>query len=385
MLLADGGNLYLQCTLGTDGNVRRSWLFRYERDGRRRDMGLGPLHTIGLAEARDKARSLRQQLLDDIDPLDARRQRRADERLERAKQMSFGACVEAYLATHEIAWKNDKHRAQWRMTLTKYCSSISDLPVKDIDTDLVLRVLTPLWATRTETAKRLRGRIERVLSWAKGRGLRSGENPARWSGHLDEMLARPSKVRSVKHHSALPYQELPAFMAELRGRDSLSARALELTILCGTRTSETIGATWNEIDLKAKVWTVSAERMKAGKEHRIPLSDRAVEILSSLPRHGKRVFPLSNMAMLELLRGMRPGATTHGFRSSLRTWASEATSFPHEVCEQALAHTISNKVERAYRRGDLFQKRAAMMQAWAAYCAKPAPTGATVTPIAGRR
>jgi integrase len=383
MLLADGGNLYLQCTLGTDGHVRRSWVFRYERDGHRREMGLGPLHTIGLSDARNKARSLRQQLLDDVDPLDARRQRRAGVRLEAAKQMSFGDCVEAYLATHEIAWKNDKHRQQWRMTLTTYCSSISDLPVKDIDTDLVLRVLTPVWATRTETAKRLRGRIERVLSWAKGRNLRSGENPARWSGHLDEMLAAPSKVHSVKHHSALPYQEMPAFMAELRGRNSLSARALELTILCGTRTSETIGATWGEIDLTARTWIIPSERMKVGKEHRIPLPDRAIEILSSLPQHSKRVFPLSNMAMLELLRGMRPGTTTHGFRSSFRTWASEATSFPHEVCEQALAHTISNKVERAYRRGDLFQKRAAMMQAWAAYCSKP-PVDGKVLPIAGR-
>jgi integrase len=384
MLLADGGNLYLQCTLGTDGNVRRSWLFRYERDGRRREMGLGPLHTIGLADAREEARSLRQQLLNDVDPLEARRERRTQRRLEAAKAMNFGQCVAAYLAAHEISWKNDKHRQQWRMTLTKYCSSISDLPVKDIDTDLVLRVLTPLWATRTETATRLRGRIERVLSWAKGRGLRAGENPARWSGHLDEMLAAPSKVRSVRHHAALPYQELPAFMAELRGRDSPSARALELTILCGTRTSETIGATWSEIDLAARTWVIPAERMKAGKEHRIPLSDRAIEILSGLPRQGKRVFPLSNMAMLECLRGMRPGTTTHGFRSSLRTWSSEVTSFPHEVCEQALAHTISNKVERVYRRGDLFQKRAAMMQAWGAYCGKP-PADGKVLPIRAAR
>jgi integrase len=256
--------------------------------------------------------------------------------------------------------------------------------VKDIDTDLVLRVLTPLWATRTETAKRLRGRIERVLAWAKGRGLRDGENnPARWSGHLDEMLARPSKIRSVKHHSALPYQELPAFMAELRTRDSLSARALELTILCGTRTSETIGASWHEFDLAARTWIVPAERMKAGKEHKIPLSDRAVAILASLPRHGGRVFPLSNMAMLECLRGIRPGTTTHGFRSSFRTWASEQTNFPHEVCEQALAHTISDKVQRAYQRGTLFGKRAALMQAWTAYCGKP-PAAGQVVPIAGR-
>jgi integrase len=384
MLLADGGNLYLQCTLGADGSVRRSWLFRYERDGRRREMGLGPLHTIGLGEARDKARSLRQQLLADVDPLTAKRQQRAERRLEAAKAMSFGQCVEAYLAAHEISWKNDKHRQQWRMTLTKYCSSISDLPVKNVDTDLVLRVLTPLWGTRTVTATRLRGRIERVLAWAKGRGLRDGENPARWSGHLDEMLAAPSKVRRVKHHSALPYQEIPAFAAELRGRDSLSARALELTILCGTRTSETIGATWGEIDLAAQTWIIPAERMKAGKEHKIPLSDRAVEILSSLPRQGKRVFPRSNMAMFELLRGMRPGTTVHGFRSSFRTWASDQTNSPHEVCEQALAHTISNAVERAYQRGTLFQKRAALMAAWAAYCGKP-PADGKVLPIRAAR
>jgi integrase len=379
-LLADGGNLYLQATLADDGSVRRSWVFRYEFDGRRRDMGLGPLHTIGLAEARDRARNLRQQLLDDIDPLDARRAERTRRRLEAAKAMTFGACVEAYLATHEVAWRNEKHRAQWRMTLTQYCKSISDLPVKDIDTDLVLRVLTPLWATRTATASRLRGRIERVLSWAKGRGLRDGENPARWSGHLDEMLAAPSKVAKVKHHSALPYAELPAFMAELRGRDNLNARALELTILCGTRTSETIGATWAEVDLAARTWTIPAERMKAGKEHKIPLSDRAVAIFAGLPRKGDRIFALSSMAILELLGSMRPGVTVHGFRSALRTWASEQTAFPHEVCEQALAHTISNAVERAYRRGDLFEKRAKLMATWARYCGQPSPAG-KVLPI----
>jgi integrase len=385
VLLADGGNLYLQCTFGADGNVRRSWLFRYERDGRRREMGLGPLHTIGLADAREKARSLRQQILDDVDPLTAKRARRAEQRLEAAKAMTFGQCVEAYLAAHEISWKNDKHRQQWRMTLTKYCSSISDLPVKDIDTDLVLRVLTPLWATRTETATRLRGRIERVLSWAKGRGLReSGENPARWSGHLDEMLAAPSKVVKVRHHPALPYRDIPAFMAELRTRDSLSSSALELTILCATRTSETIGAVWSEVDLEARTWTVPAERMKAGKEHKIPLSDRALKILAALPRKGDRVFSLSNMAMLELLRGMRPGTTVHGFRSSFRTWCSEEGNFPREVCEQALAHTISDAVERAYQRGSLLRKRAALMQAWAAYCGKP-PADGKVLPIRAAR
>src|SRR5262245_14051408 len=212
VLLSDGGNLYLQATLGMEGNIRRSWVFRYELDGKRRDMGLGPEHTVSLAEARNKARVLRQQLLDDTDPLDEKRRRREARLLEAAKVMTFGACVEGYLDAHAAAWKNAKHRAAWRMTLTAYCKPISDLPVKDIDTDLVLRVLTPLWKTRTETAKRLRGRIERVLSWAKGRGLRDGEDPAHWSGHLSEMLANPAKLAPIEHHPALPYLELPALM-----------------------------------------------------------------------------------------------------------------------------------------------------------------------------
>jgi integrase len=274
------------------------------------------------------------------------------------------------------------------MTLTNYCKLIYDLPVKNIDTDLVLRVLTPLWTKRTQTAKRLRGRIERVLSWAKGRELRTGENPARWAGHLDEMLAAPSKVAKVRHHPALPYLELPAFMAELRSRDSISARALECAILSAARTSEVIGVTWDEIDIAGKVWTVPPERMKAGKEHRVPLTARMLEILAGLPRRkGNVVFasagnkPLSNMAMLDLLRGMRPGTTVHGFRSTFRTWASEQSRFNPELSKAALAHTISDKVDAAYQRGDLFEKRRRLMDAWAAYCAKPAPVGATVTPL----
>jgi integrase len=382
--LADGGNLYLECTLGADGSVRRSWVFRYEIDGRRHELGLGPLHTRGLKEARGKARDLRLQLLDGIDPLAAKRKERERGRLEAAKQMTFGACAEAYLETHDAAWKNEKHRQQWRMTLTKYCKPISDLPIEEIDTDLVLRVLTPLWKTRTETGKRLRGRIERVLSWAKGRGLRAGENPARWDGHLDEMLAAPSKVRKVKHHAALPYAELPDFMAELRDRDSTSARALEFTILTAARTGETIGATWAEIDFDAKVWTVLASRMKAGKKHRVPLTDRTLAILKALPHHGDRIFPLSNMGMLQLLRGMRPGATTHGFRSAFRDWAADSTNYPNHVVEMALAHAVGDKVEKAYRRGDLFEKRRRLMAEWDRYCARPLPIGATVTTLTRR-
>jgi integrase len=302
----DGRGLYLQCGAGADGSIWRSWVFRYSANGRDRYMGLGPLADVTLAEAREKALAARKLRLEGIDPIDARKAQRIASQLEATKAMTFGACVNAYLQTHEAAWKNATHRHQWRMTLTAYCKPITNLPVKDIDTDLVLKVLTPLWTTRTETATRLRGRIERVLSWAKGRGLRDGENPARWNGHLSEMLASPAKIAAARHHPALPYTELPEFMAELRGRDSLSARALEFTILTAARTSEVIGATWNEIDFEAKLWTVPAARMKAGKEHRVPLCERAVQILFELPRHGARIFPLSNMAMLQLLRGMRP-------------------------------------------------------------------------------
>src|SRR5262249_37384076 len=212
--------------------------------------------------------------------------------------------------------------------------------------------------TRTETAKRLRGRIERVLSWAKGRGLRNGENPARWAGHLDEMLASPSKIAAVRHHPALPYAENPAFMAELRGLDSLSAKALEFTILTATRTGEVIGATWDEIDFAAKTWAIPASRMKAGKEHKVPLSERAIAVLRSVPRHGRRIFPLSNMAMLQLMRGLRPGYVPHGFRSCFMDWCHETTNYPKVVIDMALAHKVGNKVEAAYRRGDLFTKRA---------------------------
>jgi integrase len=387
-VIADGGNLFLQVTAGKDGHVRRSWLFKYELNGRRREMGLGPVYTVSLGEARDKARDLRRQLIGSVDPLEAATEQARQRRLEAAKQMTFGQCVDAYLETHDVAWRNAKHRAQWRTTLGTYCSAISDLPVKEIDTDLVLRVLTPLWTKKTETAKRLRGRIERVLAWAKGRGLRSGENPARWSGHLAEMLAAPGKLTSVHHHAALPYADMPGFMAELRKRDSLAAAPLELAVLTASRTGEVVGALWSEIDLDAKVWTIPALRMKASREHRIPLSDRALAVLRGLPRRGDRVFEsLSDDAMLKLLRRLRPGLTVHGFRSSFRDWAAERTNYANHVVEAALAHAVGNKTEAAYRRGDLFDKRRKLMDAWTAYCAKPEKAvGAVgnVTPI-GRK
>ncbi len=376
----DGRGLYLQCTAGADGSVCRSWVFRYRAGNRERYMGLGPLADVSLAEAREKAAAARKLRLEGLDPLEARKAQRSAAQLEAAKAMTFGQCVEAYLQTHEAGWKNPKHRAQWYMTLTAYCRPIADLPVKDVDTDLVLRVLTPLWTSRTETAKRLRGRIERVLSWAKGRGLRGGENPARWEGHLDEMLPSPAKIAAVQHHPALPYQELPAFRAELRARDSLSARALEFTILTAARTGEVIGAEWSEIDLGAKVWTVPANRMKASTEHRVPLNARAVAILQGLDRRSKRLFPLSNMAMLELLRGIRPGLTVHGFRSSFMDWCHECTNYPKVVVDMALAHKVGDKVEAAYRRGDLFTKRVKLMGAWVQYCEKT-PISSTIVSL----
>jgi integrase len=371
----DGHGLYLQCSAGTDGAINRSWVYRYRAGDRERYMGLGPIADVSLAEAREKAAAARKLRLEGVDPIEARKERRTAARLEAAKHMTFGQCVEAYLQTHEIGWKNVKHREQWRMTLTDYCKTISDLPVQAIDTDLVLKVLTPLWTTRTETAKRLRGRIERVLSWAKGRGLRAGENPARWAGHLDEMLASPSKIAAVRHHPALPYAEIPAFMTELRERDSLSARALEFTILTAARTSEVIGAEWSEFGLEAKVWTIPASRMKAGKEHRVPLGERAVNILRETSRFhsGAKPFPLSNMAMLQLMKHLRPGYVPHGFRSSFMDWCHETTNYPKAVIDIALAHKIEDKIEAAYRRGDLFAKRAKVMNAWAEYCEKAPP------------
>jgi integrase len=370
----DGGGLYLQVS----PTGAKSWVFRYKRDGRTRWMGLGSASTFSLAEARERALEQRKLHEDHRDPIDERDADRRQRKLEQAKQVTFAQCAEQYLVTHEIAWRNEKHAAQWKMTLTKYCKPIADLPIKDIDTDAVLRVLTPLWKKRTETAKRLRGRIERVLSWAKGRGLRQGENPARWAGHLDEMLASPAKIAKAQHHPALPYTDISSFMAELRGRDSLSARALEFLILTVARTGEVIGATWDEIEFDEKTWTIPASRMKGGKEHRVPLCDRTLEILKELRRSGSRVFPLSNMAMLELMRGMRPGYVPHGFRSTFRDWAAERTNYANHVVVQALAHVIGNKVEAAYRRGDLFEKRRRLMGDWAKYCARPSEGGVIV-------
>jgi integrase len=382
---AVGDGAYLQ--IATGGT--KSWLFRYKRDGKARHMGLGPYSLLTLAEAREKARQARRALLEGIDPLEAKAARRARARLDAARGMTFRQCSERMISSHEAAWKNPKHRAQWKATLATYAYPVfGDLSVSAIDTVLVQKVLDPIWSTKTETAGRVRGRIEAVLDWAKARGYRDGENPARWRGHLDKLLPNRRKVRAVKNHAALSYPELPAFMEELRKRTSVSARALEFAILSAARTSEVIGATWSEIDLKSSVWTLPAHRMKAGKEHRVPLPDRALEILRSLPRESDFVFmggragkPLSNMALLELMRGMKPGFVPHGFRSTFRDWAADTTDNPSEVVEMALAHAIESKVEAAYRRSDLFEKRRRLMTDWASYCAFPNTNRDNVRPI----
>ena len=397
-LYGDGGGLFLQ--VGAGG--AKSWVFRFKQAGRLRVMGLGPVHTVSLAEARDKATDCRKLRLNGVDPIDDRRAARSAAKFEAAKAITFEQCAEAYIAAHKAGWRSEKHAAQWPSTLASYVYPVlGSLSVQAVDVALVMRVLEQkiagagdeaLWRARPETASRVRGRIESILDWATARGYREGENPARWRGHLENLLPPRSKVRRVEHHAALPYPEIGAFMAELRAIGGIAARALEFTILTAARTGEAVGARWGEINFPDRLWTVPGERMKAGKEHRVPLSNAALAILGDLAaiRSDDHVFPggrvgrpLSNMAMLMLLRRMSRGdLTAHGFRSSFRDWAAECTSFPTEVAEMALAHTVSDKVEAAYRRGDLFQKRRQLTEAWAALCDAPA-LGGEVVPIRG--
>jgi integrase len=362
----DGGNLWLQVT----ETGARTWLFRFRHAGKARAMGLGPLHTISLAEARDKARECRQLLLSGLDPIETRNAKRLGERLAAAKSMTFQECAEAYIAAHQAGWRNAKHAAQWPATLAAYVYPvIGALPVQAVDVTLVMKALEPIWTVKPETAGRVRGRIEVVLDWATTRGYRSGENPARWRGHLENLLPAKRKVRRVEHLAALHYAEISAFMAELRAQESVAARALEFAILTAARTGEVTGARWSEIDVEGRLWTIPAERMKAGREHRVPLSEAARAILAGLERKGSRIFPISADTMLDLLSKMRPGVTVHGFRSTFRTWAIEQTSTPREVAEMALAHAVGTAVEQAYQRSDLFEKRRQLAEAWARFCA----------------
>jgi len=392
---ADGGNLYFRVS----GTGTRGWIFRFALNGRTRDAGLGPYPEVGLADARAKAFEFRQFVVAGIDPIEQRNGDLAAARVESAKTITFDDCRAAYIAAHEAAWKNAKHRQQWTNTLQTYATPVfGKLPVSAIDTGLVVRAIEPIWTTKPETAGRVRGRIEAVLDWAKVRGYRAGENPARWKGHLDHVLPAKSKVRKVRHHPALPYNQVGTFMEDLRSRQGIAARALELAILCAVRTGDIIGndrddkppMTWPQVDLGARVWTIPST--KTDTEHRVPLSAAAVAVLNEMKEiaTGDIVFPgmkagqpLSNMAMLNVIGRMNGGGphyvdpkqnnaevTPHGFRSSFRDWAAEQTSFPHDIVEMVLAHTIDSKVEAAYRRGDMLEKRRKVMDAWAAYCTK---------------
>jgi integrase len=403
-MLADGGGLYLQIVAESDGTINRSWIFRFatgktktSKNGKvhniERQMGLGSLDTISLAEAREKALKCRKLRDQGIDPIEARRAERANAALEASRVMTFDQCRDAFVAAKQAGWRNVKHASQWRNTLTTYVTPVfGKVSVGAIDTALVTTVLQPLWTRKPETARRVRGRIEAILDWAKACGYRDGENPARFRGHLKHLLADIPEVRRVKHHAALPYAEIAEFVADLRARPGIAAKALEFTILTAARTGEVIGARWDEINLKSKVWTVPAGRMKGEREHRVALTDAAVAVLEAMRqlRQNEFVFPgdrramMSNMAMEMLLRRMGRAITVHGFRSTFRDWAAERTNFPSEVAEAALAHVVGDKVEAAYRRGDLFEKRRRLMEAWAEYCTK-APAAGTVTALRSAR
>jgi len=357
----------------------KSWILRIRIAGKTRDMGLGGYPAVTLAGVRERARAIREKADMGIDPIEERRTARATMAASRAKAMTFDQCQEKYLEAHNDGWKSPKHRAQWKNTLDTYAGPfIGAIDVAMVDTGMVLKCLEPIWKEKTETATRLRGRIESVLDWATTRGYRQGENPARWKGHLDQQLVKPGKIKKVEHLAALPYSETGAFMAELAKMEGMGARALQFAILTAARSGEVRGATWDEFDLNARTWTVPAERMKAKKEHRVPLSDQAVQLLKALPTmaeeslvffSSKKGKQLSDMTLTATLRRMnRNDITAHGFRSTFRDWASETTAYPGDVVEMALAHTIGNKVEAAYRRGDLFEKRARLMADWARYC-----------------
>ena len=389
----DGGGLYLRASeKGT-----KSWVFRFQLDGKRRDMGLGPYPDISLAEARGRATEYRKLRHSGIDPLEAREAQRQTQRLSVARGHTFREVAEEFIVRNEVGWRNAKHRQQWRNTLTTYVYPIfGELSVAAIDTGLIVQVLDPIWSEKPETASRVRGRIEAVLDAASVRGFRQGPNPAQWKGNLAHVLPGRARVRKVAHHAALPFDEMPAFLAALQGRQGMAARSLEFAIFTAARTAEVLGATWGEVDLDAKIWTVPAERMKAGREHRVPLSSAALALLEklrplALMHDGepdrtapifpgqRRALPMSNMTMLMLLRRMkRDDLTAHGFRSTFSDWAAERTAYPREVVEMALAHAVENKVEAAYRRGDLFEKRRQLMEAWARFCEIPAANGKVV-------
>lgn len=355
----------------------RSWVLRMMVGTKRRELGLGGFPTVGLADARTKARAVREQVENGLDPIAEKRKKR-EMLIAEQRRPTFKKCAEQFMAMKSAEWRNDKHRQQWVNTLNQYAyPTIGDLPVHEISQRHLLTILEPIWTVKTETANRVRGRIENVLDWATAHGERTGVNPARWRGQLDKLLPSPKKIAKVVHHPALPYEQLAEFQRRLNQYPSISAKALGFAILTAARSGEVRGATWEEIDFAKRIWTVPADRMKGGKEHRVPLSRRAIALLKTLPPQKTGIVfatqkgnALSDMALTMLLRGVWPGITAHGFRSTFRDWAAEQTSFPREVCEQALAHALPNQVEAAYRRSDLFDKRRELMDQWAAFCRK---------------
>jgi integrase len=382
----DGDGLWLQ--VSKSGS--KAWLYRFMLNGKAREMGLGAVKDVTLADARELARAARREAKAGRDPIETRKAAKAQQALAANSSMTFTEAALAAIAAKEAGWQNAEHRRQWRATLETYALPImGHLPPEAIDTGLVRKCLEPIWTTRRATAERVRGRIEAVLGWAAAsRDDYRYVNPARWRGHLDHLL--PKQAAPVAHHPALPYAAMPEFMAKLRTRSGISARALEFCILTAARTGEVIRARWSEID--GDTWTVPAARMKGRREQRVPLSSSVLAVLKLLPREGEFVFvgdragrPLHNRAMMELLRAMGVAAVVHGFRSTFRDWASETTAYPRDVCEMALAHAISSKVEAAYRRGDLFEKRARLMEDWAEFCATPAHAGAEIAPIRARQ
>lgn len=392
--LHDGLGLYL----GSSTFRTCSWYYRVPTYIRPKGgwMGLGSVRTVSLKKAREKAQQCRDLVDKGIDPIEHRRDARAALQAERAKARTFKECANAFMKSQGETWDNAKHASQWRNTLKAYVyPTFGDLSIAEIDTSLVIEALEPIWATKTETAKRVRGRIERILDWAAIRGYRTGENPARWRGHLEYVLPKPSGVREIVHHAALPYAEMGAFFQNLRVQETVAAAGLEFLILTAARTGEVIAAEWVEFDLENKVWTVPKERMKGQKgerrPHRVPLSEPALSIVGRMKGvkesgyvfpGGKHKRPLSNMAFLKLLKRMkRDNVTAHGFRSTFRDWAAECTAYPNHVVEMALAHKIPNAVEAAYRRGDLFEKRRRLMDDWARFCATVEHQLGTVVPL----
>ncbi|OYU26355.1 MAG: integrase [Burkholderiales bacterium PBB2] len=371
---AVGGVAGLYLYIGESGS--RSWVLRAMVGSKRRHIGLGGFPDVPLAQAKERARKARDEIAQGIDPIARKREAMSQLRARQAIAITFQTAAEAYISAHGDTWRSAKHLAQWTASLKNYVYPvIGDLQIQDVGQEHVLKILEPIWKTKTETASRLRGRLEVVLDWAAVRKYRAGDNPARWKGHLDKLLAAPGKIQKVTHFRTLPIDAMPEFMLTLRQRNCAAARALEFTILTAARSGEARGTTWAEVDMGAKVWTIPAERMKAGKEHRVPLSDEAIRLIKQMPRiegsnfvfSAPRGGALSDMALTQILRRMGANAVPHGFRSTFRDWAAERTNHPRELAEQALAHALENKVEAAYRRGDALEKRRNLMSDWASF------------------